>query len=161
MGNLNSAIGLEQMKRFDAFCKRRRAIAGRYEEAFAGIPGLALREQRLQETCPFFYVVRVLDGRREVLMGHLKECGVMTGVHYVPNHLHPLFADRRTSLPVAERLGQEILTLPLFYEMTDEQVEFVIAAVRRFFSGASHVVSVASKSRCAVPSQQSSGRSVA
>ena len=161
MGNLNAAIGLEQMKRFDAFCKRRRVIAGRYEEALAGISGLLLREQHLQETCPFFYVVRVLDGRREALISHLKENGIMTGVHYVPNHLHRLFADRRPSLPIAERLGQEILTLPLFYEMTDEQVEFVIAAVRRFFSGASHVVSVVSKSRCAAPSQQSSGRSVA
>ena len=161
MGNLNAAIGLEQMKRFDAFRKRRRAIAGRYDEALAGISGLLLREQHLQETCPFFYVVRVLDGRREALISHLKESGVMTGVHYVPNHLHRLFADRSTSLPIAERLGQEILTLPLFYEMTDEQVDFVIAAVRRFFSGASHVVSVVSKSRCAPPSQQSSGRSVA
>jgi dTDP-4-amino-4,6-dideoxygalactose transaminase len=161
MGNLNAAIGLEQMKRFDAFCKRRQAIAGRYEEALAGVPGLALREQRLQETCPFFYVVRVLDGRREALISHLKEIGVMTGVHYVPNHLHQLFADRRTSLPVAERLGQEILTLPLFFKMTDEQVEFVIAGVRRFFCGAPQVVSVESKSHSAAGTQQSPRRSVA
>jgi perosamine synthetase len=154
MDNLNAAIGLEQMKRFDAFCKRRRAIASRYDEAFAGIPGLSRREQRLDETCPFFYVVRVLDGRREVLIDHLKASGIMTGVHYVPNHLHRLFADRRTFLPVAERLGREILTLPLFYEMTDEQVEFVIAAVRRFFLGASHVVSMASKGRREATTQQ-------
>ncbi len=159
MGNLNAAVGLEQMKRFDAFYKRRRTVAGRYEEALAGVPGLALREQRLQETCPFFYVVRVLDGRREALIGHLREVGVMTGVHYVPNHLHDLFADRRTSLPVAERLGREILTLPLFCDMTDEQVEFVIAAVRRFSRGATPVVAAESKN-CSDAAQQSSRRSV-
>ena len=159
MGNFNAAIGLEQMKRFDAFCKRRRAIAGRYEEALAGVPGLALREQRIEETCPFFYVVRVLDGRREALIRHLKECGVMTGVHYVPNHLHDLFADRRTSLPVAERLGREILTLPLFCGMSDEQVECVIAAVRRFFCGGPQVVSCESKSDNVAALRQSSRRS--
>jgi perosamine synthetase len=161
MGNLNAALGLEQMKRFDGFCRRRRAIAGRYEEALAGVSGLALREQRLQETCPFFYVVRVLDGRREALIDHLRQAGVMTGVHYVPNHLHDLFADRRTSLPVAERLGREILTLPLFCDMTDEQVEFVIAAVRRFFCGVPQVVSEESKSHTAAAAQQSARRSVA
>jgi perosamine synthetase len=159
MGNLNATVGLEQMKRFDAFCRRRCAIAGRYEEALAGVPGLTLREQRLAETCPFFYVVRVLDGRREALVGHLREAGVMTGVHYVPNHLHDLFADRRTSLPVAERLSREILTLPLFCDMTDEQVEFVIAAVRRFFCGATSVVAAESKNRSDA-AQQSSRRSV-
>jgi dTDP-4-amino-4,6-dideoxygalactose transaminase len=115
------------------------------------------REQHLHETCPFFYVVRVLDGRREALIDHLKESGIMTGVHYVPNHLHRVFADRKTSLPVAERLGGEILTLPLFYEMTDEQVEFVIAAVRRFFCGVPQVVSAASTGRCPAAVQALSG----
>lgn len=157
MGNLNAAIGLEQMKRFDAFCRRRRAIAGRYDETFAGVPGLLRREQHLDETCPFFYVIRVLDGRRAALIDHLKESGILTGIHYVPNHLHRVFAGRKTSLPVAERLGEEILTLPLFYEMTDEQVEFVIAAVRGFFCGVPHVVSVASTGRCPTALQVLSG----
>jgi len=106
------------------------------------IPGLALRQQQLPETCPFFYVVRVLDGRRDVLMDDLKQADVTTGVHYLPNHLHQAFAHQRTSLPTAERLAGEILTLPLFYEMTDEQVEFVIAAVHRFCTAAPRLVVV-------------------
>ncbi len=159
MSNINAAIGLEQLKRFEAFQERRRAIARRYDEAFAEIPGLLLREQHLQETCPFFYVVRVVDGRRDALMDHLKECGILTGVHYIPNHLHRAFAPlRTTSLPVAERLIQEILTLPLFYEMTDEQVGLVIAAVRRFFAAASRVVAVAPSARSAAP--QPSARAI-
>jgi perosamine synthetase len=140
MSNINAAIGLEQMKRFAAFRERRCEIARRYDEAFAGLPGLRLREQHLRETCPFFYVVRVLDGRRDALMDHLKQSGIMTGVHYIPNHLHRAFAEGRPSLPTAERLGREILTLPLFFEMTDEQVDSVITAVRRFFSPAAAIV---------------------
>jgi perosamine synthetase len=154
MGNINAAIGLEQIKRFEAFRERRRAIARRYDEALAEVPGLALREQHLAQTCPFFYVVRVMDDRREALMNYLKEAGIMTGIHYLPNHLHRVFAQRRTSLPIAERLGEEILTLPLFYEMTDEQVETVIAAVYRFFSAAIHIVTVVSKDRPAAAARQ-------
>ena len=149
MSNINAAIGLEQLKRFDAFRQRRQAIARRYDEALADLPGLVVREQHLPETCPFSYVIRVLDDRRDALMDHLRSSDIMTGVHYIPNHLHRAFAHRRTSLPVAERLGQEILTLPLFYEMTDPQVEFVIAAVRRFF---------APRAVAAVASARSAGR---
>ena len=94
-------------------------------------------------------------------MDHLKHHGIMTGVHYIPNHLHRVFAERRMSLPTAERLGREILTLPLFYEMTDEQVDAVIAAVRRFFSPAVAIVTARSTDRPARaarhPSQLTSG----
>jgi perosamine synthetase len=154
MNNLNAAIGLEQLRRFEAFRTRRQVIARRYDEAFAGVPGLLRREQHLPETCPFFYVVRVVGGRRDALMDHLKEGGIMTGVHYIPNHLHRAFAHLRTSLPTAERLIQEILTLPLFYEMTDEQVELVIAAVRRFFPGVTRIVAAAPTDRSATPTRQ-------
>ena len=87
-------------------------------------------------------------------MNRLKEAGILTGIHYLPNHLHRAFAQRRTSLPTAERLGDEILTLPLFYEMTDEQVETVIAAVYRFFSAVPRVVAVVSRDRLAAAARQ-------
>jgi perosamine synthetase len=140
MSNINAAIGLEQLKRFDAFRRRRQAIARRYDEAFASMPGLIRRDQRLDETCPFFYVVRIPDERRDALMDHLKADGIATGVHYIPNHLHQAFAHGRTTLATAERLGREILTLPLFYEMTDEQLEHVVGSVHRFFRPASSAV---------------------
>lgn len=135
LSNVNAAIGLEQLKRFDAFKHRRQQIARRYDEAFAEVPGLTLRQQHLDRTCPFFYVIRVHNGRRDELMKFLKDRGIGSGVHYIPNHLHSAFAKPRVALPVAERLYEEMLTLPLFYEMTDEQQETVIAAVRHFFIG--------------------------
>lgn len=146
MSNINAAIGIEQLKRFDVFRERKRRIAQCYDEAFADVRGLALREQHLEETCPFFYVVRVLGGRRSSLIAHLKDCGIATGVHYIPNHLHSAFAAFRTALPVAERLGHEILTLPLFYEMTDRDVATVVSAVRGFFGASRAVVSLGTSS---------------
>jgi len=133
LSNLNAAIGLEQLKRFNAFKKRKQAIVRRYDEAFRDVNGLALVTHNLAETFPFSYVVRVLNKQRNALMKHLKEKGIGTTVQFVPNHLQPAFADFCVSLPVTEQMYEEILTLPLYYEMTDADVETVIAAVRSFF----------------------------
>jgi perosamine synthetase len=140
MSDINAAIGLEQLKRFPDFKQRKQQIVGRYDEAFADLKDVALREQKRDETCPFFYVIRVLNGRRNDLMAYLKERGIASGVHYIPNHLHGAFARPGNSLPTAERLYGQLLTLPLFYEMTDAQVEMVVSAVRRFFLPASTVI---------------------
>jgi perosamine synthetase len=93
---------------------------------------LALLRHDLVDTFPFMYVVRVLSGRRDALMLHLKGLGIGTGVHYIPNHLQPLFQTPRVCLPVTESVFEEILTLPLFFEMTDGEVDSVIAGVRAF-----------------------------
>lgn len=134
LSNVNAAIGLQQLKRAEAFRARKRAIVARYDAELAGLDGLAFLERNLDETFPFFYIVRVLGGRRDALMRSLKERGVGTGVHYIPNHLQPLFAEFRTELPATDRVAEEILTLPLYYEMTDADVATVSTAVRDFFN---------------------------
>jgi perosamine synthetase len=133
LSNVNAAIGLEQLKRFDAFKTRKQEIVARYDETLDDLTGLSLIEHGGSETFPFFYIVRVLDGRRDDLMQHLKGRGVGTGVHYIPNHIQPLFAEYRTELPVTDQLYEEIMTLPLYYEMKDSEVDSVIDAVRAFF----------------------------
>lgn len=133
LSNVNAAIGLEQLKRFDAFKTRKQEIVARYDETLDDLTGLSLIEHGGSETFPFFYIVRVLEGRRDDLMQHLKGRGVGTGVHYIPNHIQPLFAEYRTELPVTDQLYEEIMTLPLYYEMKDSEVDSVIDAVRAFF----------------------------
>ena len=88
----------------------------------------------LDETAPFNYIIRVLNKRREDLIEFLKKKGVGTGIHYIPNHLHPFFKQYTTSLPITEKVGEEILTLPLFYDMTDDQVNLVIKSINDFFN---------------------------
>jgi len=153
LSNINAAIGLEQLKRFDAFKRHRQEIARRYDEAFLDVRGLTLRQQHLDRTCPFFYVIRVHDGRRDALMRHLKDQGIGSGVHYIPNHLHSAFAEPHVRLPVAECLYEEILTLPLFYEMTDEQGDTVIAAVRHFLVGAPAPIVAVPPANVSAPTQ--------
>lgn len=136
MTNLNAAIGLIQLKRFELFKTRKQAIVRRYDGAFKDFRGLALLARNVDETFPFSYVVRVLDQRRDALMTYLKERGIGTTVQFIPNHLQPLCVDFRVPLAVTEQAYEEIMTLPLYFEMTDDDVETVIAAVCSFFKRA-------------------------
>src|SRR5262245_6419729 len=133
LSNINAAIGLVQLTRIDEFRARKQAIVRQYDEAFGGLSGLRLLKRHPTETFPFFYVVRAPGGCRDRLMAHLKTAGVATGVHYIPNHLQPAFRAFGSPLPVTEQIFEEMVTLPLFYEMTDEEVDCVIGAVRNFF----------------------------
>jgi dTDP-4-amino-4,6-dideoxygalactose transaminase len=134
MSNINAAIGIAQFKKIESFINRKKKIVQKYNDAFENINGLKILCWNLKETAPFTYIVRVLNGDREDLITFLKERGVGSGIHYIPNHLQPFFKPFTTSLPITEKLGEEILTIPLYYDLTDEQVTTVIKAVNEFFN---------------------------
>ena len=132
MSNINAAIGLVQLKKVDRFVARRREICRRYDTAFTELQSVYPLRINYDEVAPFTYIVRV-PGHRDEFMDFLEERGVGTGVHYVANHIHPFFQGYvRDELPRTTRLWQEIVTLPLYYAMTDEDVETVIEAVMAF-----------------------------
>jgi len=133
MSNINAAIGLVQLKKVDRFIKRKREIVRRYNEAFSDIKAISLLRWNLNEVAPFSYMMRITNGKRDDLIEYLNEHGIGSGVHYIPNHLQPLFKPYSTALPVTEKIWQEIITLPLFYDMTDDDVEKVIRKVGIFF----------------------------
>lgn len=106
---------------------RRVAIAQRYTE---GICHPAVRTPSVLEGCVHAWHLYVVESdQRDGLRQHLAARGIGTGLHYpVPIHQQPAFA-RGQSLPVTERFYRRLLTLPLFPQMTDAQIEQVIAAV--------------------------------
>lgn len=135
MSNINAAIGLEQMKKLNGFIRRKREITKRYDKAFKGLKGIKILSHDYENTAQFCYIVKV-EGHRDDLMEYLKSRGVGSGVHYIPNHLQPLFKKYSAKLPVTEKLGEEILTLPLYYDMREEEVELVINSLREFANAA-------------------------
>lgn len=135
MSNLNALVGLEQLKKAPAFFARRQQIAKRYDQAFTGLPGLALLPPDYDQVVPFLYTMRVLGGRRAELIAHLREQGIETAVNYPANHLHSLYRGLAAApLPVTEKVCGQILTLPMHCALTDEQVEFIIAQVKSFLA---------------------------
>lgn len=133
MSNLNAAIGLAQLQKLDRFVARRRAICRRYDEAFAEMRGICPLRIDYTDVAPHIYVIRVGDGQRDTLAAWLKEKDIETGIHYVPNHFHPLFKNG-ARLPNTEQAFVEILTLPLHCDLTDLDIEFVIQAVGQFLA---------------------------
>jgi len=145
------ALGLSQLEKLPKFLQRRRKIAALYDEALAGIPQiepLGLRPDVLPASpsssdplpsalCSLhsyhLYVVRVDPSRRDIIFNDLRKAGIGVNVHYIPVHLHPYyqknFKIKRGLCPNAEDAYQGILSLPIFQDLSDQQVQEVVAAL--------------------------------
>jgi perosamine synthetase len=134
MSNINAAIGIVQLRKINKFIERRRSIVEKYNDAFRNVKHIRMFHWDISEMAPFMYILRVTDGRRDEMMNFLASKGVASGVHYIPNHIQPLFKDYATDLPVTETVWKEIITLPLFYDMSEEDVNLVICSVTEFCS---------------------------
>ena len=132
MSDLHAAIGMAQLSRLEEFRARKRCIVRSYDAAFQDLSNVVLTGRDEEAVFPFSYVVRVLDGRRDRLMRYLGERGIGTAVQFIPCHRYTLFANQ-TNLPVTDGLYDQIVTLPLYVEMRDQDVDEVIAGVHSFF----------------------------
>ncbi|GAA3406320.1 DegT/DnrJ/EryC1/StrS family aminotransferase [Paenibacillus hodogayensis] len=131
MNDLMASIGLAQLTKLDAMNRRREEIIRRYE---AGLPQDGSVRSALpyetQDSSYWAYMVRVAE--REKFILHLKKQGIATGVHYLPLTKHPLFVPYRSDTPVADRVWTQLVTLPLFADLTDEETDYVVAAIQSF-----------------------------
>lgn len=125
-----------RLQKLDSEVDRRREIASDYDDALAGIEDLCLpleKEGRRHQ----YYLYTIRTPRRDELKSHLAGLGIETRINYpTPIHLmrgYSFLGYQSGSLPVTERLAGEILSLPMFPQLTDSEVERVIAAVRAFF----------------------------
>lgn len=128
--DLACALGLSQLKRLVTFKQRRAEITARYNAALADVPGLTTPVQRdTVDPAWHLYPVRILDGRRREVFERMRKAGIGVQVNYVPVYWHPVYADlgyRRGICPNAEAFYAEELSLPLFPDLTDDQVDHVV-----------------------------------
>lgn len=136
LDSLQAAVLNCRLPLLDADNQRRREIAARYYERLSGVGDLALLDDP-QECVPVFHQLTVRTSRRDALAGHLAAAGVGSAVHYpTPLHRQPALAGTAPpspGLPVSEAAAREVLCLPMFPELTDEEVETAAAAVRELF----------------------------
>jgi dTDP-4-amino-4,6-dideoxygalactose transaminase len=131
LSDIPAAIGLVQLGRLPAANARRRAIAERYSEALAGLDWLTRPTELAHVRSAWhLYVVRVRERSR--FMDHMARQGVATSVHYRPTHLYRQYAAYTRPLPVTDATWPELVTLPMFPGLTDEEVGQIIDAVRSF-----------------------------
>jgi dTDP-4-amino-4,6-dideoxygalactose transaminase len=137
--DLAAALGIHQLRKLDGFIQRRAAIAGRYLRELTGLPGLDLPLAPSYPHRHAWHLFTVLVEGRDVFMDRLREEKIGTGLHFEAVHRTSLYAGSSEGLPATEHVCERILSLPLFPEMTDGDVEDVIAAVRRIASERSGV----------------------
>jgi dTDP-4-amino-4,6-dideoxygalactose transaminase len=135
LDELQAALLRVKLRHLDARNRRRAAIAAYYGARFGALDLRVPREQPGEVHVHQHYVIR--SAQRDRLQAHLRAAGIETGIHYpVPLHRHPAWLrsyGESPPLPRAERLAQEILSLPVFPDLTDAEVEQVADTVEAFF----------------------------
>ena len=132
LDELQAAILREKLRLLDQWNERRRSIARRYLEGLAGLP-LAL--PHVPPSCEsIWHVFVVRSAQRERLASRLEAAGIGTLIHYpIPPHLQPAYVELGLgagSFPISEAIHREVLSLPMWPQMSDAQADFVIAGVR-------------------------------
>jgi dTDP-4-amino-4,6-dideoxygalactose transaminase len=125
LSDMAAAMGLVQLGRQEELRAKRASIAARYDAAFEGHVGLPPRQDNWH-----LYVIRVPN--RDEMMAELTRREIGTSIHFIPLHLHPFYHSlgyREGEFPVAEQLYRESLSLPIWPDMSDAQVNSVIAGV--------------------------------
>ncbi len=136
MSNIMAAVGRVQLKRLQKeFLTKRIMRATVYGQRLCKQKGVALFTTDPEDfIIPHIQVIRVLDGRKEELSDALHAAGIPTGLHYKPNHLHTFFGGGRVSLPNAEQLFSEILTLPLHPALSCQDIEEICHVIAKTLS---------------------------
>lgn len=132
MSNLLAAVGRVQLGRFEREFKPRRVeLARRYDEMLAEMPDVRTLSHEYGPVVPWSFPVFIGGGRRDGVREALAAEGIETGIGYKPNHTLTKYGGGAVTLPVAERLYDEVLTLPLHPLLTDDEQESVVDALAR------------------------------
>src|SRR5271154_1046046 len=140
MEGFQGAVLGVKLKHLEKWTNERRRVAKRYTEMLADTPLQLPREANYAESAWHLYTVR--HPRRDELKKYLDENGIGNAVHYpIPLHLQKAYAHlghKPGDFPVAEKAAREVLSLPIFPELTDAQIQRVVEAVKNFFATDKH-----------------------
>jgi dTDP-3-amino-3,4,6-trideoxy-alpha-D-glucose transaminase len=135
---IQAAVLAVKLRHLDGWNERRRVLAERYRAGLSDVDGLVLSAVRPWALPAWqVFAVRVAGGRRDALRYHLEASGIGSSIHYpTPIHLQPAYREcglPAGAFPVAERLANETLSLPLDPSHCEAEIDAVINSIRRFF----------------------------
>lgn len=147
-GNFNftemqAALGLSQFNRLDKFIAQRQLLMNRYRNQFAGMEGIRLFTPNEKLHIAYHLCVVQIDFKayktsRSEVMQHLKEKGIGSQLHYIPLYRHPFFTrmsgDISEYFPEMEAYYEQALSLPLYYDMTEADVDRVVIALKEILT---------------------------
>jgi perosamine synthetase len=134
MHDVSAAIGLVQLARLGGMQAKRYELVRCYLQ---NLPALGVETLNRNDNGSSHHLMVIRCPDRDALHTYLKERGISTGVHYKPIHLYPCYGYQE-SLPIVESEWLKLLTLPLYPDLTLEQVEMICGHIRDFYSGRDH-----------------------
>lgn len=136
MDGIQGAVLSMKLKHLDAWNAKRREHAKKYREHLVGCGDIQFFETR-KDAEHIYHLFVIRTSKRDALQKHLKERSIDTGIHYpIPIHLLEAMKDyswKTGRFPIAEKLAKEILSLPMYPELTERQIEEVCHAIKAFF----------------------------
>lgn len=142
MTDIQAALGVSQLNKLKIFTRRRSEIVSMYDRAFSAMPQLIIQKEILEsQTTRHLYVIKINSdylkvGRDDIYRALIAE-NIGLQVHYMPIYYHPYYQSmgyQKGLCPVAENLYENIMTIPLYYSMSDEDVESVINGVKKILT---------------------------
>jgi len=136
MPDLLAALGLAQLARWQELNARRETLAGLYRAGLQGLTGLDLPQVPPYDHVHAWhlFIIKIKKGARDEFMQRLAEYNIGYGLHFPPAHdlsyVHKMYGSPGRSLPETIRAGNSILSLPLFPDMTEDDVQYVCTAIK-------------------------------
>jgi aminotransferase len=139
LNDVASAIGIEQLKKLPRFLARRKQIHECYDQELSNVNWLTCPPRLPHTSTSSYYMYWIQTGanQRDGLATHLREAGVYTTYRYSPLHQKAIYGAEK-SLPLAEQAAEETLCLPIHPSLSDDDLQHIVASIRRFGSLASY-----------------------
>ncbi|HOB39377.1 MAG TPA: DegT/DnrJ/EryC1/StrS family aminotransferase [Methanomassiliicoccaceae archaeon] len=139
LNTANAAFGRVQLRHLDEWNERRRSIARRYAGNLKDVDSIVLPPMGMKDIEPVFHLFAIRCDDRDALARHLGENGIDTAVHYpIPIHMQAAYRNayeyKGGEFPISEQLSKQMLSLPMFPEMTNEQVDRVCQAINEHYA---------------------------
>jgi dTDP-4-amino-4,6-dideoxygalactose transaminase len=136
LSDLLAALGVEQLKKTGMFLQRRREIAMAYQQAFTGEDYLR-PPAWAEDHCWHLYILRIIPEKmnisRDDFLGLLSEANIGVSIHFRPLHLMSYYRDaynlKPRDFPVAYRVYQTCFSIPIYYGLQDEEVDYIIKQI--------------------------------
>ena len=139
MTEFQAALLSSQLKKLELFSRRRKEIVKLYDEAFSEIPQIQIQKEIPQsDTTRHLYILRLhsetLTCSRRQFFDALRAEGIYSQVHYLPVYWHSYYEKlgyKKGLCPHAEKYYSEVMSLPLYYSLTDKDLQDVVSAVKK------------------------------
>jgi perosamine synthetase len=141
LNTANAAVGIEQLKMLEGWNEKRRAAAKYYDGQLKGVGDLVLPPQPTKDVVPVFHLYTLRTKKRYELKAFLEKKEVGFGLNYeLPIHLQPIYKEmygfKEGLLPVTERMCKEVIAIPMFADITTDQLKYVVECVKEFYNRA-------------------------